>query len=74
MIDLFREWDEDGDGVVSKRDVRRALVRLSGGGVVPQQDARLDAAAERLFSLCACTEQEGPRFQPSPYPSPSPSP
>jgi len=40
VIDLFREWDEDGDGVVTKKDVRRALRRLQGGGVVRLQDVQ----------------------------------
>ena len=28
VIDLFREWDEDGDGTVSKREFRKAKARL----------------------------------------------
>ena len=28
VIDLFREWDEDGDGVVSKKEFRRAMPML----------------------------------------------
>ena len=25
VIDLFREWDEDGDGTVSKKEFRKAI-------------------------------------------------
>ena len=28
VIDLFREWDEDGDGEVTKEEFRKALPRL----------------------------------------------
>ena len=63
VIDLFREWDEDGDGVVTKKDVRRALRRLQGGGLVPLQDGRLDVAAEKLFSLCSRRGEEGLHFK-----------
>ena len=30
---------------------------------VPLQDGRLDAAAEKLFSLCACSGEEGLTFK-----------
>ena len=36
MIDLFREWDEDGSGYVDKREVRRAMPLL--GLDVPRKD------------------------------------
>ena len=28
VIDLFREWDEDGDGTVSKKEFRKAVIHL----------------------------------------------
>ena len=28
MIDLFREWDEDGDGTVTKKEFRKAIAHL----------------------------------------------
>ena len=28
VIDLFKEWDEDGDGTVSKKEFRRAMPML----------------------------------------------
>ena len=28
VIDLFREWDEDGDGVVTKKEFRKAMPLL----------------------------------------------
>ena len=36
MLDLFREWDEDGDGQVSKKEFRRAIPML--GLDVPQSE------------------------------------
>merc|ERR1719272_1223165 len=36
VIDLFREWDEDGDGRVSKKEFRRALPLL--GLQVPREE------------------------------------
>ena len=36
VIDLFREWDEDGDGTVSKQEFRKALPML--GLQVPRQE------------------------------------
>ena len=41
VIDLFWEWDEDGDGTVSKREFRRAIIQL--GLEVPP------AAVDELF-------------------------
>ena len=58
VIDLFQEWDEDGDGVVSRRDVKRALRRLEGGGVVRKVEAPLDDATDALFRLCRCHGDE----------------
>ena len=37
VIDLFREWDEDGDGTVSKKEFRKALPAL--GLKVPREEA-----------------------------------
>ena len=37
VIDLFREWDTDGDGEVSKQELRRAIAAL--GLDVPDEDA-----------------------------------
>ena len=36
VIDLFKEWDEDGDGTVSKKEFRRAMPML--GLELPRQD------------------------------------
>merc|ERR1740133_899303 len=36
VIDLFREWDEDGDGTVSKKEFRKAMPML--GLEVSKQD------------------------------------
>ena len=33
MIDLFREWDEDGDGTVSKKEFRVAMPLLGLKGI-----------------------------------------
>ena len=42
VIDLFREWDEDGDGVVSKKEFRKAMPLL--GLEVPKKE--IDALFE----------------------------
>ena len=36
VIDLFREWDQDGDGNVSKKEFRKAMPKL--GFDVPAKD------------------------------------
>ena len=36
VIDLFREWDEDGDGTVSKKEFRKAMPML--GLEVPKKE------------------------------------
>ena len=36
VIDLFRDWDDDGDGKVSKKEFRKAMVAL--GVDVPRKD------------------------------------
>ena len=36
VIDLFREWDEDGDGTVSKKEFRKAMPML--GLEVPKHE------------------------------------
>ena len=41
VIDLFKEWDEDGDGVVTKKEFRRAVPML-GLDPVPSK-ADIDA-------------------------------
>ena len=28
MIDLFREWDSDGDGEITKKEFRSAMARM----------------------------------------------
>ena len=37
VIDLFRDWDDDGDGKVSKKEFRKAMVAL--GLSVPRKEA-----------------------------------
>ena len=46
VVDLFREWDVDGHGYVSKRDFRRAILQL--GSEAPREvvDALFDAIDE----------------------------
>ena len=36
MIDLFRDWDDDGDGTVSKKEFRKAMQTL--GLTVPREE------------------------------------
>ena len=57
VIDLFREWDEDGDGTVSKKEFRKAMPLL--GLEVPKKE--IDA----LFP--------NPNPNPSPNPNPNPN-
>ena len=38
-VDLFRGWDEDGDGLVSRREFRQAMVALQLDGSVTKHDA-----------------------------------
>ena len=35
VMDLFRDWDENNDGVISKKEFRRALKNLNLGGTRP---------------------------------------
>ena len=42
VIDLFREWDENGDGVVSKKEFRRAMPLLGFDVPKPEIDALFD--------------------------------
>ena len=39
MMDLFREWDEDGDGQITRKEFRSAMVRM--GLEVPQYEVDL---------------------------------
>ena len=43
VIDLFREWDEDKDGTVSKKEFRRAMPALGFDIPVKEIDALFDA-------------------------------
>ena len=45
VIDLFREWDEDGDGTVSKKEFRKAMPLLGLSDVDPKE---VDALFETL--------------------------
>ena len=42
MIDLFREWDEDASGVVSKKEFRRAMQHLGLAAARAEVDALFD--------------------------------
>ncbi|KOO33679.1 ankyrin repeat protein [Chrysochromulina tobinii] len=42
VMDLFRDWDENSDGVISKKEFRRALKNLSLGGTSSDHDALFD--------------------------------
>jgi Ca2+-binding EF-hand superfamily protein len=39
VIDLFREWDEDGSGTVSKKEFRKAMPML--GLQLPEKEVAL---------------------------------
>uniref|UniRef100_A0A7S3BR19 EF-hand domain-containing protein n=1 Tax=Haptolina ericina TaxID=156174 RepID=A0A7S3BR19_9EUKA len=43
VIDLFREWDEDGDGVIDKLEFRRALPMLGLHAPLETVDALFDS-------------------------------
>ena len=43
VIDLFREWDEDGDGVVSRKEFRKAMPLLGLQVPRPEVDALFDS-------------------------------
>ena len=46
VIDLFKQWDEDGSGDVSKREFRRAISALGFDGIA--DDAAVDAVFDEL--------------------------
>ena len=48
VIDLFREWDEDGDGTVSKKEFRKAMKFLG-----------VDASKEELDMLFDTFDPDG---------------
>ena len=37
MVDLFKKWDRDGDGSISKAEFRRAMPMLGLTGHTPQE-------------------------------------
>ena len=43
VIDLFREWDEDGDGMVSRKEFRKAMPLLGLQVPRPEVDALFDS-------------------------------
>ena len=43
VVDLFREWDTDGDGSISKKEFRRAMPMLGFDVPVKDIDALFDA-------------------------------
>ena len=53
-MDLFREWDEDGDGEVSKKEFRKAMPLL--GIVAPREvvDMLFDTFDPDLSGAAAC--------------------
>ena len=53
LIDLFREWDEDGNGALDKKEVRRAVAALGYEAPRSEVDALFDSidvdgAADRV--------------------------
>jgi len=50
VIDLFREWDEDGNGAVDKFEFRRALPPRSHGRWTPSSTRSTPTARARLAS------------------------
>ena len=53
---LFREWDADGDGLISRDEMRRAMKRLGLGGSSPSEK---EAVQEALASLFAAIDTDG---------------
>lgn len=43
VVDLFKAWDEDGSGCISKKEFRRALVALELSASFPDMNALFDA-------------------------------
>eukprot|EP00964_Phaeocystis_antarctica_P107643 scaffold72325_cov28-Phaeocystis_antarctica.AAC.2 len=43
VIDLFREWDEDGNGTVSKKEFRKAMPMLGLQLLVEEVDGLYDS-------------------------------
>ena len=43
LIDLFREWDEDGDGAISKKEFRKAVAALGYDASKKDMNAAFDA-------------------------------
>ena len=46
ILDLFRDWDEDGDGLVSKREFRKALAALGADAPRSEVDVLFDSLDE----------------------------
>ena len=65
MIDLFKEWDEDSDGTVSKAEFRKAMPIL--GLAVPRREVDelfdswdLDGSGALDLKVCACPARLAP--------------
>ena len=43
MMDLFREWDEDGDGEITRKEFRAAMTRMQLEVPQPDVDALFDS-------------------------------
>ena len=46
LVDLFREWDDDGNGALDKKEFRRAVAALGFAAPVGEMDAVFDAMDE----------------------------
>ena len=42
VVDIFRDWDDDGNGTVSKTEFRKALVGIFGGSAREHAHALFD--------------------------------
>ena len=43
MMDLFREWDDDGDGEITRKEFRAAMLRMQLEVPQPDVDSLFDS-------------------------------
>ena len=74
VVDLFHEWDANGDGEISRREMHRAMAVLGLGGPATQAAAPAPAAPAKPPKVTSFAAAPAPALAAGPAPAPAAEP